>query len=234
MRNILVIEDDTALQETICNLLELHAYQVEKASNGIEGLEIAKNKQLDLVICDINMPLMNGYETVKKFRELEQNIFIPFVFLSALSSMENLRAGMDLGADDFMAKPFENHILIKLIERLLNKYSGIKKREQGLRDVLENYKDEIRLKWIDYKDSMERAKMVQNAILPHPSELKNLFNEYGLFYAPKEIISGDFYWAKEVNGKKLIAVGDCTGHGVPAALMMMVCSNMMSICVDYL
>ncbi|MFT5601233.1 MAG: sigma-B regulation protein RsbU (phosphoserine phosphatase) [Flavobacteriales bacterium] len=233
MRNILVIEDDTALQETICDLLELHAYQVETASNGIEGLEIAKNKQLDLVICDINMPLMNGYETVKKFRELEQNIFIPFVFLSALSSMENLRAGMDLGADDFMAKPFENHILIKLIERLLNKYSGIKKREQGIRDVLENYKDEIRLKWIDYKDSMERAKMVQNAILPHPDELKDLFDEYGLFYAPKEIISGDFYWAKEVNGKKLIAVGDCTGHGVPAALMTMVCSNMMSICVDY-
>jgi len=233
MSKILIIEDDIALQETICELLEMQGYQVETASNGIEGLEILNNKELDLVICDVNMPLMNGYETVKKFRESEHNIVVPFFFLSALSTMEDLRTGMDLGADDFMTKPFENKELLKIVKRLLSKYSGVKVREQSINNLLEKYKGKIRTKLREYKDSMESAKLVQSAILPIRGELDNLFKDYGLFHSPKDIVSGDFYWAKEVDGKKLIAVGDCTGHGVSAALMTMVCSNMLSICVDY-
>jgi DNA-binding response OmpR family regulator len=233
MRKILIIEDDIALQETICDLLEMQDFQVDKASNGIEGLEIASNKELDLVICDVNMPLMNGYETVKRFRELENNIHVPFMFLSALSTMGDLRVGMDLGADDFMTKPFENNELLKIVNRLLSKYSKLKDRELKLLDALVMDDVYAHSKLKDYEDSMERAKVVQSAILPNNIELDRLFKDYGLFHSPKEIVSGDFYWAREVDGKKLIAVGDCTGHGIPAALMTMVCSNMLSICVDH-
>ncbi len=233
MRKILIIEDDIALQETICELLEMKEFHVEKASNGIEGLEIASSKVLDLVICDVNMPLMNGYETVKKFRELEHNVHVPFMFLSALSTMGDLRVGMDLGADDFITKPFENNELLKIVNRLLSKYSKLKDREVRLLDALVTDDIYTHSKLKSYEDSMERAKVVQSTIFPTRVELDRLFKEYGLFHSPKEIVSGDFYWARAIDGKKLIAVGDCTGHGIPAALMSMVCSNMLSICVDH-
>src|SRR5690606_11183593 len=102
MSTILVIEDDIALNETICEILETQGYEVQTAFNGMEGLEIAFNKEIDLIICDINMPLLNGFETIKIFRESEQHIQVPFLFLSAMYSMEQLRIGMNLGADDFI------------------------------------------------------------------------------------------------------------------------------------
>jgi CheY-like chemotaxis protein len=238
MSEILIVEDDRTLNETICEILETQGYQVHSAFNGAECLEIASRKEFDLIICDINMPVMNGYETVKKFRESDQNTFVPFLFLSALSEMENLRVGMDLGADDFMKKPFEYQDLFKTVKRLLDKYSKLKEykykeQEFKIHDALGKFKGKIRSKLRDYNDSMERARIVQSAILPMRKELDTMFAEYGLFHSSKEIVSGDFYWAKEVDGKKLVAVGDCTGHGVPAALMTMVCSNMLSICVDW-
>ncbi len=238
MYKILVIEDDVALNETICEMLETKGYCVESASNGLAGLDVALNIQIDLVICDVNMPLMNGYETVKRFRESDQHTLVPFLFLSALSSMGNIRTGMDLGADDFLVKPFEYQELFKTVERLLSKYAKLKtlnhhEQEIKVHNAIGEFKGKIRSKLRDYQDSMERARIVQNAILPVSKDLDNMFEEYGLFHSSKEIVSGDFYWAKEVDGKKLIAVGDCTGHGVPAALMTMVCSNMLSICVDW-
>jgi len=80
----------------------------------------------------------------------------------------------------------------------------------------------------NFEDSLERAKLVQEATLPSRNTLDSILNDYMLFYQPREIISGDFYWVKEVDGKVFVAVADCTGHGVPAALMTMACINMLN------
>lgn len=79
----------------------------------------------------------------------------------------------------------------------------------------------------DIKASIRYASDTQNSILPTDQILRNMIGDYFLLYMPKDIVSGDFYWAKEVNGKKLIAIADCTGHGVPGAFVSIMCSNVM-------
>lgn len=237
MGRILVIENDLALKETICDVLLTKGHEVQSASNGLDGLLLARKQQLDLVICDINMPLMNGFETVKKFRRSKRNSLVPFLFLSAMTGMDYLRKGMDLGADDYMTKPFENLHLLSAVDRLLKKYSKFKDHFQKehtvtVGEALDKFKGKVRDKIKHHIQSMENAKRVQSSILPDREELNTYFEKYGLFHLSKEMVSGDFYWAKEMDGKKIVAVGDCTGHGMPAALMTMVCSNMLSISVE--
>lgn len=237
MGRILVIENDLALNETICDVLLTKGHEVQSASNGIDGLLLARKQQLDLVICDVNMPLMNGFETVRKFRTSKRNSLVPFLFLSAMTGMEHLRKGMDLGADDYMTKPFENLHLLTVVDRLLKKYEKFKNHFQKENEVvvgeaLDRFKIKVRDKVRSYLESMESAKKVQSSILPEREELNEYFEKYGLFHSSKEMVSGDFYWAKEMDGRKFVAVGDCTGHGMPAALMTMVCSNMLSISVE--
>ncbi len=237
MNKILVIEDDLVIQETICDILTTKGYDVEAASNGIEGLNMVDRKFPDLVICDIHMPHLNGFDTVARFRESQQNALIPFVFLTALTSFEHLRTGMNLGADDYITKPFDYKELLNTVERLLNKYRGFKSyckkiHEEHLTEAINSFKLRIRSKTRHFQESMQRAKIVQQSILPDRKKIEQLIPQFGLFFSPKEAVSGDFYWIMEVDGKKLIAVGDCTGHGIPAALLTMVCTNMLSVAVE--
>lgn len=236
---VLVIEDDVNLRETICDILEASGQVVTSASNGWEGLLIAKKQQVDLVICDVNMPIMDGLETIRRFRKSSKHAFIPFLFLSAFCTMEQLRKGMNLGADDYLTKPLECDELMNTVNRLLKKYSAVKdcyrtELNKRVEAVLKSSVETFQSKNQAYLDRMEQARMVQNAILPNRAQLKEVVNAFGLFHSPKEIVSGDFYWVKKVGGKSYVAVGDCTGHGYPGALMTMVCSNALSISVDVL
>lgn len=236
---ILVIEDDLNLRDTICDILEASGKEVTSAENGLQGLQIANSQNIDLVICDVKMPIMDGLETIRRFRETRKHALVPFFFLSAFSTMTELRAGMDLGADDYLTKPFEGSDLLDTVDRLLNKYEAAKdfckiELNSNLDDVLKRTLNRIDSHDKSYLDSMRQAKMVQSAVLPDRVQIKEVFKQFGLFHAPKEVVSGDFYWVRNLEGKSLIALGDCTGHGFPAALMTMVCSNALSISVDLL
>lgn len=90
---------------------------------------------------------------------------------------------------------------------------------------LEKQKEEITTKTNDILDSIHYAKRIQNTILPVESRLSEMFDEHFVFYRPKDIVSGDFYWAREVSGKMVFAAVDCTGHGVPGALVSIVGNN---------
>lgn len=90
---------------------------------------------------------------------------------------------------------------------------------------LEKQKEEITLKTMDILDSIHYAKRIQNTILPTEARLHEMFDDYFVFYRPKDIVSGDFYWAREVQGKYIFASVDCTGHGVPGALVSIVGNN---------
>lgn len=238
MGKILVIEDDRVLNETICDILQVNGYNVESAHNGLEGLEYSSKKEVDLVICDVNMPIMNGLETIQKFRSNKKNSIVPFLFLSARSTSEDINDGLNRGADDYMTKPFHHEDLIMNVERLLKKHAAIKdyftqEIQTNVHAELDSYKQSIHNKVKHHFYGLEEAKCVQNIILPKGKELKSLIPDYSLFYQPKERISGDFYWVKKVGSKTLVAVGDCTGHGIPAALMTMICTTILSSTVDH-
>ncbi|MDX9924848.1 MAG: response regulator [Ignavibacteriaceae bacterium] len=121
MKKILIIEDELPVRMGIKDLLEIKNYKVFDTGSGKEGLKIAEEELPDLIICDIKMPEMDGYSVLKKISENENLATIPFIFLTAKTEMTDLRYGMNLGADDYIVKPFLAKDLYKAIEVRINK-----------------------------------------------------------------------------------------------------------------
>ena len=125
-QTILVIEDQEDVRENIVELLELSNYKTLEAPNGKEGVKMALDSQPDLILCDIMMPEMDGYEVLYLVMKNPATSGVPFIFLTAKAEKEDFRKGMNLGADDYITKPFEEMELLGAIERRLSKYSGLK------------------------------------------------------------------------------------------------------------
>ena len=119
MTKILLIEDDNVLRENTAELLELAKYQVVTASNGRKGIAAAKLHLPDVIVCDIMMPEMDGYQVLESLAADISTQAIPFIFLSAKTERKDVRRGMELGADDYITKPFEEAELIGAIESRL-------------------------------------------------------------------------------------------------------------------
>ncbi len=105
MKRILVIDDDTKLRQHYTELLRLEGYAVTEARNGREGVESARKEVPDLVLCDITMPEMNGHRVLETLRAEPRTAHVPFVFLTGWSEQDDVRTGMNLGADDYLTKP---------------------------------------------------------------------------------------------------------------------------------
>lgn len=125
MKTILLIEDNEAIRETTSEILELTGYRVETAENGKIGIEKALAHKPDLVICDIMMPVLNGYGVLHVFNKNPDLVGIPFIFLTAKTERIDFRRGMELGADDYLTKPFEESELLSAIEGRLNRFHNI-------------------------------------------------------------------------------------------------------------
>jgi len=121
MKKILLIEDDKAVRENTSELLALANYQVITANNGKIGLALANTHRPDLIICDIMMPELNGYGVLQILYKDPKTQHIPFIFLSAKSEHKDIRKGMNLGADDYITKPFDESELFSAIESRLAK-----------------------------------------------------------------------------------------------------------------
>lgn len=121
MKKILVIEDHLDVRENITEILELSNYTVSAAENGKTGVERAKQWLPDLIVCDIMMPEMDGYEVLEKLSQNEKTASIPFVFLTAKSEKQDWRKGMNLGADDYLFKPFESQELLEAVKVRIQK-----------------------------------------------------------------------------------------------------------------
>lgn len=118
---ILIIEDNIDIRENTAELLELSGYQVETASDGIEGVRLAKSILPDVVICDIMMPNLDGFGVLQVFSNQPELARIPFIFLTAKTDRADMRKGMEMGADDYLTKPFQEVELLKAIESRLKK-----------------------------------------------------------------------------------------------------------------
>src|SRR5690606_19237694 len=143
MKNILLIEDDAILRENTSELLELSNYNVLTAPNGKIGLEMARNTLPDIIICDIMMPELDGYGVLEGLAGNEKTKHIPFIFLSAKTERKDVRKGMDLGADDYITKPFEEEELISAIESRLAK-AAILKEDKETQNPLDSNPEELR------------------------------------------------------------------------------------------
>ena len=121
MKKVLLIDDAPEVTSVVAATLRLHGFASMVAADGKTGLELAKRELPDLIICDINMPGYDGYDTLKALREHEATATTPFIFLSGMAEHPDVRRGMELGADDFLAKPFTPVELIAAVRARLSR-----------------------------------------------------------------------------------------------------------------
>jgi DNA-binding NarL/FixJ family response regulator len=119
MSKILIIEDQPQMRRNLAFILEMEKFEVIVAENGRQGIELARQKQPDLVICDVMMPEQDGYAVLQTLRAEKSTANVPFIFLTAKGDKPDVRQGMNLGADDYLTKPVERGDLLAAVQTRL-------------------------------------------------------------------------------------------------------------------
>jgi len=128
MKTILIVEDDRILRENTAAFLTEEGYKVLTAEDGMSAIQIVLKSLPDLILCDIAMPNMNGYEFHQFIQQINHTSTIPFVFLTAKAEKEDIRLGMRLGVDDYITKPFDLNELLKVIQIRIEKHEKFEKK----------------------------------------------------------------------------------------------------------
>jgi len=136
MKKVLVIDDTQEIRMIISESLNLYGFSTLAADDGLTGIKIAREQSPDLIICDINMPNLDGYGTLTALREHEATATIPFIFLSGASDKINMRRGMELGADDYLTKPFTHKELMAAVNTRLEKQAEFQRHSEKKLDEL--------------------------------------------------------------------------------------------------
>ena len=206
---ILIVDDDTMN----LNLLEAFLtaanenYELISAANGSQALEKVAKYNPDLVLLDIMMPEINGFDVCSIIKNNPATRFLPVILITALNDRENKIKGIEVGADDFLAKPVDRIELVTRVKSLL--------LTKSLHDDLENHYKLL-------KKELAMAKYLQESLLPKSvPDMASL--DIAVFYQPSIEIGGDFYYFMDIDEHNLgIFMADISGHGVSAAMKTMV------------
>ena len=144
MKHLLLIEDNNEIRENTAEILELAGYKVHTAENGKAGVEMALQEKPDLIICDIMMPVLDGYGVLHLLNKNPELTGIPFIFLTAKAERSDFRRGMEMGADDYITKPFSDIELLNAVESRLKKSAILSKEfdsnADGMYQMLNEFK----------------------------------------------------------------------------------------------
>jgi CheY-like chemotaxis protein/CRP-like cAMP-binding protein len=178
MTKILLVEDNKEIRENTGEILELANYTIITAANGKEGYEIALKENPDLIICDIMMPVLDGYGLLHLINKNESLKTIPFIFLTAKTERVDFRKGMEMGADDYITKPFTDIELLNAIESRLQKLKFQNERINSSKN-LNDFFDEIKK-----EDALE--KLTDSKIINHYKKKQRVYAEgnhpHSLYY----------------------------------------------------
>lgn len=223
---ILIADDSELSLKIIREILEIVGKGVKLyyAEDGKKACEVALEIIPDLILMDVIMPELNGIEAVKYLRAQPTTSEIPIIVLSAT---ESLNSAYEAGANDFISKPFQKYELLIKVRSALNLVQKIKEirsqkteLEKKHQEVIKQH-DKIAQQQKDIIDDIHYSKRIQRAILPTNQYIKKVIPEHFILNLPRNIVSGDFYWVGELDNKHIIAVADCTGHGISGAFMTM-------------
>lgn len=142
MQKILIIEDNKEVRENIAEILELSEYEVICAADGKSGTEKALAEIPDLIICDIMMPGLDGYGVLHLLNKHRETADIPFIFLTAKSERDDFRKGMEMGADDYITKPFQGIELLNAVESRLKKIETIRHNFKNVPEGIKHFFDQ--------------------------------------------------------------------------------------------
>ncbi len=143
MKHLLLIEDNTEIRENTAEILELAGYKVRTAENGKVGVELALQEKPDLIICDIMMPVLDGYGVLHLLNKNPELTGIPFIFLTARAERNDFRKGMEMGADDYITKPFTDIELLNAIESRLKKTGLLAKNYSSDVEGMQHFLNDI-------------------------------------------------------------------------------------------
>ena len=163
MKKVLIIEDDANIRSNVAEMLELANYQTQVAEDGKSGMEQAILFRPDLIICDVMMPVLDGYGVLQAVQKNPGLAHIPFIFLTAKTEKSDLRKAMDLGADDYLTKPFSGTELLSAVE------SRFKKNE--------NLRDEL-TKLLDNHNNHTNGEAISETALFHALTEGRVINRY--------------------------------------------------------
>lgn len=144
MKTILLIEDNVEVRENTAEILELASFKVLQAENGKIGVELAQANKPDLIICDIMMPVLDGYGVIHMLSKNPETSTIPFIFLTAKTERGDFRKGMEMGADDYITKPFDDVELLRAVESRLKKAELLKSEFSNNVEGVNKFFDDIK------------------------------------------------------------------------------------------
>ncbi len=210
MKTILLIEDNQEIRENTAEILELAMYNVYTAENGKLGVEKAIDIKPDLIICDIMMPVLDGYGVMHAISKNEVLKNTPFIFLTAKTERADIRKGMELGADDYITKPFDATELLNAIDGRLKKVSLLKK-------AFTNDVDGINALILDSSNGETLKAMVENRSTNHYKKKQLIYKEGNHPTQLYFVLSGKIKTFKSNDdGKELVtdlySAGDFLGH----------------------
>lgn len=143
MKTILVIEDEQTVRESILDLLEAEGFHGIGGENGNVGVQLANDHHPDLILCDVTMPDLDGFSVLSQLRKSPNTAGIPFIFLTARGTKADQRHGMELGADDYLAKPCTATDLLGAVTGRLAKYAALAEQYRRVSEVAPSMKPEI-------------------------------------------------------------------------------------------
>jgi len=144
MKSVLVIDDNQGIRENTAEIMELAGYATFTAENGKKGVELAVREKPDVIICDIMMPELDGYGVLHLLRKNPETSHIPFIFLTAKTERNDLRKGMEMGADDYVTKPFDEIELLNAVEIRLKKAEVLQQRYAASAEGVNSFLDDAR------------------------------------------------------------------------------------------
>jgi len=225
---ILIVDDLDDNLFSLNAILKLEGYSIHQANSGPLAIEMAMKEQYDCIVLDVQMPKMDGFEVAHILSQNEFTKHIPIIFLSALGSdKEKVLQGMDSGAIDFLAKPVDPPLIkakLKLCIKLSLKHKESKKAIIAIKEEHSSLKEVNS----GFSASLRYAQNIQHAILPKAEVFNSLFKDNFVIFRPKESIGGDFYYVIDLGNEIIIICGDCTGHGVPGAMISMISSTIIN------
>jgi len=216
----LIVDDDPRNVRLLRRILSSEGYEVDDAFDGEEALEKAFNDPPDLILLDIMMPGMDGYEVCRRLREDERTVAVPIVMVTALSGKEEKAKALEVGADDFITKPFER------IEILARVRSSL--RVKKLHDQLVEAYRKLEEKNLLFESELMMARELQQALMTH--RIPSIAGvELSYRYIPIFTVGGDFFFAEAVSESCLgLFVSDVMGHGPQAAMITAIIRTLLS------
>lgn len=174
MSKILVIEDTKSLRDEIEFILSMEGFEILTAEDGLSGIEKALKYHPDLILCDIVMPGMDGFDVIHQLKLEASQFNYAFIFITALAERKDVREGMVLGADDYLIKPFTMNELLNAVNTQLNKYKSLDSRIKAQLEIIEG---SYNIRMHELKQKIESQQQKYNTISASNSKLKEQLNE---------------------------------------------------------